>query len=541
MPDPIPTTDGAPFNMADYFLFDRLKEGKGARTAIRTVAGSWTYAHVAEESLRFANVLRALGVRPEERVLIALPDVPEFAAGIFGTLRVGGVVGMVNPLLPAEDLAYYVEYSRCRVLLCDADVAAKLAPFVEKFPLLGGIVVLGEASAGKAFRSYHDAVRAASPACEPFPTTRDDPAYWLFTSGSTGKPKAVMHLHHDFPWHTERYAKQVVGYKEDDVTLSVARLFFGYATGTNLFFPFAVGATACLFPEKPTPEVLFEHIERFRPTILTSVPTSINAMVSHPDAPKRDLSSLRAVISAGEALPPELYQRWAKLYGAEILDGIGSAESFHIYISNSPGDVTPGSLGRLVPGFEAKITRSDGAPASTGEVGTLWVRGDSVGVGYWQAHEKSVETFHGDWIKSADLFRQDAEGRFWYSGRADDLLKVGGIFVSPLEVEDCLLKHPAVGECVVVGYEEQGLEKPLAFVIVKPDAQPTEALALELAEFAKARLAAYKFPRRVRFVADLPRNDRGKAERRKLREQIAREGVGEAFDTDLSARKAGAR
>lgn len=528
------------FNMADHLLFDRLAEGMGERTAIRTVSGAWTYARVAADAERFGNVLRTLGVRPEERVLISLPDLPEFAVAIFGTLRVGGVVGMVNPLLPAEDLAYYVGYTRCAVLLCDAEVAAKLVPHIGDLPLLRGVVVLGgDPPRGAPYLRYDDVMRDASPRCQPAPTTRDDPAYWLFTSGSTGKPKAVMHLHHDVPWLTDRYAKQVVGYTKDDVTLSVARLFFGYATGTNLFFPFSVGATTCLFPEKPTPEVLFEHIERFRPTLLTSVPTSINAMVSHPEMEKRDVSSLRAVISAGEALPPALYHRWKERTGVEILDGIGSAETFHIYISNAPGDVTPGSLGRLVPGFEAKITRTDGSPVEPGEIGTLWVRGDSVGVGYWQAHEKSKETFHADWVKSADLFRQDENGRFWYSGRADDLLKVGGIFVSPLEVEDRLLKHPAVAECVVVGYEESGLEKPLAYVILQAEhaTHANERLARELAEFAKSGLAAYKYPRRVKFVADLPRNDRGKAERKKLREALAQGGLADSFDTDLTARK----
>jgi benzoate-CoA ligase family protein len=524
------------FNMADYFLYDRLAEGRGDRVAIRTREATLTYADVARESDRFGNALRALGVEPEDRVLIALPDVPAFAAGIFGALRIGGVVAMVNPLLPAEDLAYYVAYTRCRVLLCNGEVAAKLAGRVAQFPLLRAVLVLdGDVPGDPRFHALHDALAGAAGPCEPWPTTRDDPAYWLFTSGSTGTPKAVMHLHHDFPWLTERYAKQVVGYAERDVTVSVARLFFGYGTGTNLFFPFAVGGTTVLFPDKPTPEVLFEHIERFRPTILTSVPTAINAMLAHPEAAKRDLSSLRAVLSAGEALPPELVHRWRRQYGVEILDGIGTAETFHIYITNYPGDVVPGSLGKLVPGFEAKITGPDGAALPDGETGTLWVKGDSVGVGYWQAHAKSKATFHGDWMRSADLFRRDAEGRFWYAGRADDLLKVGGMFLSPLEVEDCLLQHPAVQEVVVVAYQEQGLDKPIAFVIPRAGHAPGEALALDLARFAKERLAAYKFPRRVRFVADLPRNDRGKVERKALREDLARGGLAGSFDTDLSA------
>lgn len=522
------------FNMADYFLYDRLAEGRGARIAIRTRERTWTYEEVAAESNRFGNALRALGVEPEDRVLISLPDVPEFAAGIFGTLRVGGVVAMVNPLLPAEDLAYYVEYTRCRALLCDADVAAKLAPLVDRFPLLRGVIVRGgEAPRGARFATYAASVARASPECDAWPTTRDDPAYWLFTSGSTGKPKAVMHLHHDFPWLTERYAKGVLRFDERDITISVPRLFFGYGTGTNLFFPFAVGASSVLFPEKPTPETLFEVIERFRPTVLCSVPTSLNAMVAHPDAPRRDLSSLRFATSAGEALPPELYHRFVKQFGVEILDGIGSAEAFHVYVTNAPGDVVPGSLGKLVPGFEARIVSPTGAEVPVGETGTLMVRGDSVGVGYWQAHEKSNETFLGDWVKSADLFRQDAEGRFWYAGRADDLLKVGGMFVSPLEIEDCLLTHPAVGECTIVGYQENGLEKPIAFVILREGFAPGEPLARELAWFAKARLAAYKFPRRVKFVAELPRNDRGKVERKKLREDLARDGLAGTFESDV--------
>ncbi|HEV8361446.1 MAG TPA: benzoate-CoA ligase family protein [Candidatus Thermoplasmatota archaeon] len=529
----------ARFNMADYFLYDRLAEGQGERVAIRTRVEAWTYARVAAESNRVGNALRQLGVQPQQRVLISLPDIPEFAAAIFGALRVGGVVAMVNNLLPAEDLAYYIEYTACRVLLCDRDVAARIEPMVARFPHLAGVIVVGEPRTSPPFHPYTGIVRNASDRCEPAPTGRDDPAYWLFTSGSTGKPKAVVHRHRDFPWHTERYAKQVVRYTENDVTLSVARLFFGYGTGTNLFFPFAVGATTCLFPEKPTPEALFGHIEHFKPTILTSVPTSINAMVSHPDAGKHDLSSLRAVISAGEALPAELYHRWQQQFGVEILDGIGAAETFHIYISNAPGDVVPGCLGKLVPGFEAKIADEQGRELGDNEIGTLWVKGDSAGVGYWDAPEKTRETFHGDWVKSADLFRRDADGRYWYCGRADDLLKVGGMFLSPLEVEDCLLQHPAVAECALVAYQEQGLDRPLAFVVLKPGHEPDAKLALDLARFVKAKLAAYKFPRRVQFVRELPRNDRGKVERKRLREELSSQGLASSFDTDLSAAKRG--
>lgn len=528
------------FNMADYFLYDRLGEGLGEKVALRTREGAWTYAEVAAESNRVGNALRALGLTPEERVLIALPDVPAFAFAIFGTLRTGGVVAMANPLQSGEDLAWLVGYTRCRALVADGEVASKLAPHLDDLELLRAVLVTeGEVPDDPRFHAWRDAVTTQAPACEPWPTHRDDPAYWLFTSGSTGRPKAAMHLHHDFPWNCERYAKQVIGMKEDDVTLAVPRLYFGYATGTNLFFPFAVGATACLFPGKPTPEVLLDHIEHFRPTVLTSVPTSLNQVLAHEGAHERDLSSLRCVLSAGEALPAELYERWTKTFNVEILDGIGSAESFHIYISNAPGDVTPGSLGRVVPGYEAMIVDDEGQPLPDGEVGRLRVRGDSVAVGYWQAHEASKETFAGDWLTTADLFRRDAEGRFWYAGRADDILKVGGMFVSPLEIEDALLAHEAVHEVCLVPYTDaEGLAKPLAFVVLHEGHAPDEATALALARHCKETLARYKFPRRVAFLDRLPRNDRDKADRKALRAKASDRSFAGWFDTGTETQRA---
>jgi len=302
----------------------------------------------------------------------------------------------------------------------------------------------------------------------------------------------------------------------DDVTLGVPKLFFGYATGSNLMFPFAVGATTVLFAERATPENLFERAARHGATVLTSVPTMINKMVQAAGAP-RSLQPMRACISAGEALPPELYHRWKETFDVEILDGIGSAELFHIYISNRIGEVRPGSLGKLVPGYEAKIVGADGNLVPDGEVGTLWVKGDSAAICYWQAHEKSKEVLRGDWVVSGDLFRRDAGGFFYYAGRADDMLKVGGIWVSPMEVESCLLRHPHVLETAVIGYEDDdGLVKPLAYVVCKGVA-PSEALAAEMIEHCKRELAHYKAPRKVQFVEALPRSDRGKILRRELR------------------------
>jgi benzoate-CoA ligase family protein len=521
------------FNMADYFLYDRLQEGMGERVALRTSREEITYVKLAAASNQIGNALRHLGIRPEDRVLIGLHDTPEFAATIFGTLRIGGVVAMVNPLLKADELRYTIEYTRCRVFVCSSDVAEKIAKFALDIPTLEAVIVVGEEVAtGGLFRSYVQVTLEESHKLDAHATHRDDPAYWLFTSGTTGKPKANIHLHHNFPWNCERYAKAAVGYSKNDVTLSVPKLFFGYATGSNLFFPLAVGGTACLFPDRPTPEAVFENIQRFRPTLLVNVPTMIQAMAHHPDAKKYDLASLRAVFSAGEALPAELYRKWKETFGVEILDGIGSAELFHVYITNRIGEVVPGSLGKIVEGYEARIVGPDGHYVEAGEIGRLVVRGGSCAVGYFQDDAKTHATFHGGWVSSPDLFRQDAEGRFWFSGRSDDIMKVGGIFVSPLEIEDCLLTHAAVAECAVVPYKDGGLEKPMALVVAKPGLAADERLALEIALHVKAAIAPYKFPRRVKFVESLPKNDRGKVERMKLRASVNDELVAQSFDTD---------
>lgn len=525
------------FNMADYFLYDRVAEGKGGRVALRTPKEQLTYDDVVAASNKIGNALRHMNLRPEDRVLIGLNDTPEFVATIFGTLRVGGVVAMVNPLLTPEELRYYLEYTRARFFVCTQEVASKVEPFALEIGTLEGVIVVGdEVVTGGLFHGYLQVTMEESKKLEPYPTHRDDPAYWLFTSGTTGKPKANIHLHKDFPWNCERYARATIGYDMGDVTLSVPKLFFGYATGSNLFFPFAAGATSCLFPERATPERVFEMVRHFAPTLLVSVPTMILAMVNHTKRRQFDLSSLRAVFSAGEALPPALYKQWKDAFRVEVLDGIGSAELFHIYITNRPGDVTPGSLGRLVPGYQARIVGPHGADVPTGETGRLLVRGDSAATGYFEAAEKTRDTFLGDnWVRSSDLFRCDADGRFWYAGRSDDILKVGGIFVSPIEIEDCLLGHAGVAECAVIPFREQGLEKPMAVVVPRPPREPGEGLAIELAMHVKTSIAPYKFPRRVRFVDSLPKNDRGKVERRRLREQLSSAGLEGSFDTDPKA------
>jgi benzoate-CoA ligase len=502
------------FNMAWYFLDRNVEAGRGGKACLHYRDERYSYREVQARANRAGNALRGLGIDVEDRVLLILPDRPEFAFAWFGAAKIGAVIAMVNPLLPADDYLHYFNYTRAKVAIVDATLLERLDPLCHAFPHLKHLVVVGGDPGGHL--AFDEILGDASDSLTNADTHRDDPAIWLFTSGSTGKPKAAVHLQQDLPWNTERYAKQVMGIREDDLTVSVPKLFFGYATGTNLLFPFAVGAAAALFSEKSEPATLFDVIERHRPTILTSVPTMINGMLNHPGAAERDLSSLRLVLSAGEALPPELYRRWKETFGVEVLDGIGSAEMFHIYISNSPDDVKPGSLGKLVPGYEARIVSPDGEDVAPGEAGTLWVKGESAAVLYWQAHEKSKEVLRGDWVVTGDQLRRDADGYFWYEGRTDDMLKVGGIFVSPYEVENCLLQHPRVAECAVIGYKgADGLTKPKAFIVLR-EGSGSDQVARELMEFVKQRLAAFKYPRFVEFASSLPKNDRGKIDRRRL-------------------------
>jgi benzoate-CoA ligase len=517
------------FNMAHYFLDHNIEEGRGDKTAVYYQDVKYSYSDVQLMANRMGNALRELGVEMEDRVLMVLPDSIEFVAVWFGIAKIGAVHAMVNSILPPADYEYYLDYTRAKVAVVEASVMDRFAPAAARSRYLKHTIVTSTKVSGRLeglewrsrILSYEKVIREASDKLENAPTSRDDIAIWLFTSGSTGQPKAAVHLQHDLPFNTECYAKRVLGISEDDVTLSVPKLFFGYATGTNLLFPFAVGGATALFSERSTAETMFEMIHHYRPTMLTTVPTMINAMLQVEDAKGRyDLSSLRFCVSAGEALPPELYNRWMETCGVEILDGIGSAEMFHIYITNYPGDVKLGSLGKIVPGYEARIVDAEGNQVPTGEMGTLRIKGDSAALCYWNAHEKSKTTFAGDWCTTGDQFRVDEQGYYWYCGRTDDMLKVSGIFVSPTEIENCLLEHAAVRECAVIGAaDEQLLIKPKAFVVLNEGFGPSRGLEVELKEFVKQSLAAYKYPRSIEFRDELPKNDRGKIDRRSLKDQ----------------------
>jgi benzoate-CoA ligase len=513
--------------MADYFLYHNLEEGRENKVCLYFEEKTWTYGEIAHRSNQVGNALRKLGIEIENRVLIVLPDIPEFVWTWFGTARIGAVITMVNPLLPASDYRYYLEYTRAPLVVIHRAQAETFAEAVKDANWLRFVAVVGaddkdpsftQQSNGPAWFSFDSIVSSASDDCLPAATHRDDIAIWLFTSGSTGHPKGAVHLQHDLPFNTEVFARQTIGVSENDLTVSVPKLFFGYATGTNLLFPFAVGGATALFAERSTPEKLFEVIKRYRPTILTTVPTMINSMLNAPESASNDLSSLRFCYSAGEALPVELYERWMRTFGVEIYDGIGSAEMFHIYITNRPGDVKAGSLGRIVEGYQACIVDAEQKEVSTGAMGTLKIKGDSAALCYWNAHEKSKETFAGDWCTTGDQFHVDVDGYYWYHGRTDDMLKVSGVFVAPAEIENCLLQHDAVVECAVVGHDPgDGLVKPKAYVVLRDGYVAQQELADEIKEFVKSRLALYKYPRWIEFASELPKNDRGKVDRKVLK------------------------
>lgn len=545
------------FNLADYYLFDRLGDGLGNKVAIRYGDRSYTYAAIADRTYALAGYFESIGVAREERIYTVLPDVPAFAWSFYATLRHGAVVAMGNPVAPVEDLSYVLEYSRAAVLVTLPSVAEALADDIRRSPHLKAVLLVPGSATGedceaavkvpKSLDGAACAVTALTEAIEqggrsdvpePASTKRDDLAIWLFTSGSTGKPKAAIHTHRDFAFNTEVYAKGTVAYRRDDITVSVPRLFFGYATGTNLMFPFAVGATTCLFSERCTPETLAQAIDMYRPTVITNVPTMMSKLLDYDAAltaegkPGLDLSCVRFHLSAGEALPPALLERFTARFGNDVYDGIGSAEMFHIYASNRPGDIKPGSLGRVVDGYTIRILATDAeGPGATelppGETGVMWVCGDSVALGYFQDRDKSWETFHGHWCRTGDLFRLDEDGYLWFSGRADSLFKSGGIWVAPLEIEECLSAHPGVAMAAVIPAEHEGLQKPKAFVVPRDkqtvgDDRRCKALRSELQSHVKDRLSKHKYPRWVVFVDDLPRNDRGKINRKVLTEKEKR-------------------
>jgi benzoate-CoA ligase len=505
------------FNVATWFVDRNVAEGRGASPAFVYEDRTLTYADVHDLVDRTGNALLELGVRMEDRVLMLCLDAPEFIGTFWGAIKIGAIPVPVNTLMRTADYRYFLDDSRAKVAVVSAPLLGEAGPALAEARYLQHVLVAGGAP-GKHL-SYEQQVAKASTTLAAAATSRDDAAYWQYSSGSTGFPKGAVHLHHDMAICCETYGKHVLAMRPTDRVLSAAKLFFAYGLGATGFLPMAVGAQALLYPPRPTPEAMFELITRYRPTIFFGVPTLYAAMLAVKEAESRfDTSSLRLCVSAGEALPDELYKRWGDRFRVEIIDGIGTTEIGYIFISNRPGLSRPGSTGLAVPGYELAIVDDEGHPVRRGDIGNLRVKGDSTMAYYWNKHEKTKETLFGSWIQTGDKYYQDEDGYFWYSGRADDMLKVGGIWVSPIEVEATLVRHPAVLEAAVVGAEDTDrLVKPKAFVVLKAEASGGDALADELKAFVKDKIAPYKYPRWIEFVTDLPKTATGKIQRFKLR------------------------
>jgi benzoate-CoA ligase family protein len=484
-------------NVDNWILRDHLRVTSD-RVALRLDDRNVTYAELDALASGFAAALQDMGVMKGDRVLIVLPDGVDYAAAVFGTFRLGAVVVMVNPDLSRDALVGILNQARATAALVDIG-------YREAFQ--GALAKAGPDTV------VLDPAGIVPGVFETVSTSPEDPAIWLFSGGTTGAPKAVAQAHRSLVNTTLLYGQGSLALVPDDITISVPKLYFGYATGSNLLFPLSVGASSVLFAEHSNPDALFDLIERHRPTVMVNVPSAINQMVSHPDAHKRDLSSLRLATSAGEALPETLYHRWRDQFEVELLDGLGTAEMWHIFITNTVGDVRPGTLGKVVPGFEIKACDEDGVEVGPGEVGRLRVRGDSLGLGYFEDPERTAEAFRGEWFVGGDLVSIDQDGYVTHRGRADDAVKVKGKWFRPQEVESVLLENEAVREVAVVAVsDEAGLSKPVAFVVAHP-----EVSEQDLIDWVLARLEAFKHPRRVYFVDKLPQTHLGKVDRSALK------------------------
>lgn len=513
------------FNAATYFVDRNVHEGRSEKIAIECGDERVTYRQLLERTNRVGNVLRNLGVRPEERVSLLLLDSPEFLYSFFGAIKIGAVAVPTNTQYKPREYEHMLNDCRARVVLVSETLLPQLAAIPgERLRYLREIVVVGGAS--EKHSSLRRRMDSASPELEAHPTSKDEPAFWLYSSGSTGVSKGCVHLHHDMVVCAESYAKAILNMNERDRCFSVARLFFAYGLGNAGYFPLSCGATTILSPARPTPASIYADIERFRPTLFFSVPTNYAALLAHPRENRQefDLSSIRHAISAGEALPAPLFERFKQRFGVEILDALGSTESLHMVISNRPGQVKAGSSGTVLPGYAAKIVDDQGRAVAPNEIGDLWVRGDSICAGYWNQHEKTKETFVGHWFRTGDKYYQDDDGYFWHAGRADDLFKVNGLWLSPAEVESALIAHPAVLEAAVIAREDEaGLTKPAAYVVTKPEVTPDAQLAGDLQAWVGQRIGGYKRPRWVEFLGEMPKTATGKLQRFKLREMQGKE------------------
>ena len=512
-------------NAAEALVDSHLAEGRGEKTALLSGDRAISYRQLSEAVNRFGHALLELGVRMEERVAFLLPDSPEWAYVFFGVIKIGAVAIPLNTLLSSADYEYLLNDSRARVLVLHAGLLDRIGPIRDRLVHLDHVIMVGGKPAWEL--GFDTLMARALPCLPPAHTIADDVAFWLYSSGTTGWPKGAIHLQHDMLVAADTYARDTIGLRESDLSFSVAKLFFAYGLGNGLYFPLRTGGTTVLLPDRPTPDAVFATIDRYQPTVFYGVPTSYAALLHAAEKSGRsNLGRVRMCISAGETLPRHIFQRWQERFGVEILDGIGTTEILHIFISNRPGQAKAGSTGQVVPGFEARIVDDAGVELPAGHLGTLLIKGDSIAAGYWNQHEATKRTFCGDWINTHDKFMIDHEGYYWYSGRADDMLKVSGQAVWPAEVEGLLQRHPAVLEsCVTGAADNEGLLKPVAFVVLKDGTQAAAELAHELQEFVKTHASPHKYPRAVIFVEALPKTANGKVKRYELRHRAAVDGV----------------
>ncbi len=508
------------YNAAHDLVERNLAAGRAGKIAYIDDGGAYTYAELAERVNRCANALVGLGLQAEQRVLLCLLDTIDFPAAFLGSIKAGIVPVAGNTLLTAKDYEYMLRDSRARALIVSAALLPTFAPLLGALPDLKHVIVSGGESGGH--DSFAKLLAGAETRFTPVATTCDDACFWLYSSGSTGAPKGTVHVHSSLIQTAELYAKPILGLREDDLVFSAAKLFFAYGLGNGLTFPLAVGATAILMAERPTPAAVFARLMKHQPTIFYGVPTLFAALLASPELPARGTLKLRRCTSAGEALPAEIGRRWTEQFGVEILDGLGSTEMLHIFLSNRPGKVRYGTSGVPVPGYELRILGDDGQPVKPGDVGELQICGPTAAMAYWNNRDKSRDTFRGPWTRSGDKYSIDADSYYLYSGRSDDMLKVGGIYVSPIEVESALITHPAVLEAAVIGREDdERLTKPVAYVVLKSGHQASDALAETLRLHVKSQLAPYKYPRWIEFIDELPKTATGKIQRFKLRAKAA--------------------
>jgi len=505
------------YNAAADLLGRNLEAGRAGKPAFIDDRRTLTYGELATRADRFGSALKALGLAQEDRIMLAMLDTADWPVAFLGAIKAGIVPIAANTLLTPRDYAFMLEDSRAKVLVVSHALLPGFASQLGQARFLRQVVVV-DAPAGSLAPGqvgFEELLEQGMPALEAAPTTGDDACFWLYSSGSTGAPKGTVHIHSSLVLTAELYARPVLGIRETDKVFSAAKLFFAYGLGNGLTFPMAVGATAVLMAERPTPAAVFKRLTEHRPDIFYGVPTLYAALLASPDFPQRTALGLRICTSAGEALPADIGRRWTERTGTEILDGLGSTELLHIFLSNRPNEVRYGTSGTPVPGYRLKVLDEHGSPVKPGEVGDLYICGPTAAASYWNQREKSRATFQGEWTRSGDKYTVDAEGVYTYAGRSDDMLKVSGIYVSPFEVEGALLTHPAVLECAVVGHADADeLIKPKAFIVLKSGASVSDD---ELKSHVKSQLAPYKYPRWVEFVTELPKTATGKIQRFKLR------------------------